>query len=252
MRDPPERRELLGASAAPRGGIITCWSQPSSAPSSPRSLISASRRRSSSNARDSRQRTVYHALNGLRRARRGSSEDDLPLRVSHASNVAMDGVRSSPNDRGARQLLSMESRRLVALEQLQNGRHSAFGEAHDLGQAAVRRGLGDRRASLRGQLAQRGGRVAQPQHGDLASFGGSASRPSARIASSCRCAAAAVRSRFASSAFARRFASARVAATTACSSSRRASRPRRRPRAGRRSPRRPSRRRPRVCGARPP
>ena len=90
--------------AAPRRGIITCWSHASSDIVLPRSLISCSRLCSSSNdARLTAEKRISRGSNVLRRARRGSSEDDLPLRVSHASNDGDGrGLNPPPNERGTR------------------------------------------------------------------------------------------------------------------------------------------------------
>ena len=74
-----------------------------------------------------------------------------------------------------------------------------------------------------GELAQRQRRMAQPERGRLAQRLWQrlerADAASRRAASSCRCAARLVRTRFAWSAFASRFASARISATTLRSSS---------------------------------
>ena len=108
----------------------------------------------------------------------------------------------------------------VRSEHLQIGFTLVLGQPDQRVQAPVRGRLRDRRPA-----PSRPARAATPTGGGAAarrsptSSAGSASSSSERIASSCRCAARAVRTRFASSAFASRFASRAVAATTACSSS---------------------------------
>ena len=96
-----------------------------------------------------------------------------------------------------------------------------LGERDERVQATMGGGLRKRRSCLRGQLAERRRWMPQPQLGDLGEVLGQLVEH--RASESPRAGGArrgAVRTRFASSAFASRFARARVAATTACSSRR--------------------------------
>src|SRR5690242_959489 len=106
---------------------------------------------------------------GVRRGRRGSSEDDLPLRLNHAPNDGGGrGLNPPPDERGPAVNLSMGMRGPTPLEQLQIGNlRQVYAEVDDGVQAPVRGRFRQRRPCLRSELAQRRFRMTEAELGDL-------------------------------------------------------------------------------------
>ena len=157
-----------------------------------------------------------------RRAGGGSSEDDLPLRLDHAQNRGVErGLNSTPDERGPAAgqygpALSCRAMERPLLPRAQQSRPARRSLRRRRWTDALRR-----RPALETELAQRERRVLEPELGDLPEAGRRASSTPRRRAPTptCSCAARLARTRLAWSAFARRFARARVAAMTPCSSS---------------------------------
>ena len=97
--------------------------------------------------------------------RRGSSEDDPPLRLHRAQDRAgRRGLNPPADERGPTSRRSMKHRIPESYMRCK----SCSARLTSLAQAPVRGGFRRRRPAFRRQLAQRARRVAQPQLGDLA------------------------------------------------------------------------------------
>src|SRR5829696_9440231 len=149
---------------APRGGIIVCWSHASTAPALPRSEISCSRVTSSSKSAFVTAETYTRQAAG----RRGSSEDDLPLRLNHAPDLwRRTGSESAAGRAWTRRPMSMACGTGRALVHSQVVRLEAVRTLADRAQPRVRRGPRDRRTTLAGELRERQARVPDAQLRDL-------------------------------------------------------------------------------------
>ncbi len=192
VRDPPERRELLGPRAARRAAASSS-AGPSRgrAAALPRSAISFSRETSSPNRVSSRHArgTLYDRDEAA--GRRGSSEDDLPLRLNHAPDRwRRTGSESAAGRAWTRRVPSMRwlhaarARAIASHTDLNPMLPSTSARSRRCAAAFVIGGRHFRASSDSGRLGWRSRSSAISW-----SFGGRPSTSTPRIASSWACAA---------------------------------------------------------------